>query len=157
MEMAAAEFYLDWLHFVNDQIENKIEYLTKSGCQCSAFNTQCRERTKAKDQQRIKNDIGNTADQKPDHRNLHFANALEDLFVSKVKRIYRCKQKNNCRITDSKVNDICITSKKCQKSRHHKDTTDCQNYTMQTGQCKPVCGCFAGSLSVSGTKTDGNL
>lgn len=64
MEMSAAEFYLDWLHFVNDQIENKIEYLTKSGCQCSAFNTQCRERTKAKDQQRIKNDIGNTADQK---------------------------------------------------------------------------------------------
>lgn len=83
--------------------------------------------------------------------------ALIDLFVGKVKRIYRCKQKNNCRITDSKVNDICITSKKCQKSRHHKDTTDCQNYTMQTGQCKPVCGCFAGSLSVSGTKTDGNL
>ena len=25
MEMSAAEFYLDWLHFVNDQIENKIE------------------------------------------------------------------------------------------------------------------------------------
>ena len=155
--MAAAELNLERFYFIYDQVENKIKYLSQPGCQCSAFNTECRERTKAKDQQRIEDDIGNTANHQTDHRNLHLADTLEDLFVGKIYGVYDSKEKNNCRITDSKVNDICITSKKCQKSRHHKDTTDCQNYTMQTGQCKPVCGCFAGSLSVSGTKTDGNL
>ena len=157
MEMSAAEFYLDWLHFVNDQIENKIEYLTKSGCQCSAFNTQCRKRTKAKDQQRIKNDIGNTADQKPDHRNLHLADTLEDFFVGKIYGVYDSKEKNNCRIADPEISYICIGSKQRQKTRHDKNTSDHQNNSMECRQHQAVCGCFAGSLPVSGTKTDGNL
>ena len=155
--MAAAELNLERFYFIYDQVENKIKYLSQPGCQCSAFNTQCRERTKAKDQQRIKNDIGNTADQKPDHRNLHLADTLEDLFVGKIYGVYDSKEKNNCRIADPEISYICIGSKQRQKTRHDKNTSDHQNNSVECRKHQAVCGCFAGSLPVSGTKTDGNL
>ena len=55
------------------------------------------------------------------------------------------------------ISYICIGSKQRQKTRHDKNTSDHQNNSVECRKHQAVCGCFAGSLPVSGTKTDGNL
>ena len=128
--------------------------LYTSGSYGSTFNSKCREGTEAKDQQWIENDIGNTADHKSCHSDLHLADTLEDFFIGKVDGVYGCKQKYNCRIMDPKADDICIRSEQGEESGHDKDAADSQDHTVQSCQDKTVSGSFTSGFSVSGTKTD---
>ena len=82
--------------FIDDQIENKIKNLTKSGCNSSPFNSHCGEWTDTKNHQWIEDDIGNTSNHQTNHSNSHFTDALEDFFISKVDIIYNSEEKNDC-------------------------------------------------------------
>ena len=108
MEIPATDLYLDRTHLINNQIKDKIQYLTKSCCEGSTFDPHGRERTKAKYHQRIEQDIGNTADHQSDHSYLHIADTLKDFFVCKVYSGHNGKKEYNRGIADAKAANIFI-------------------------------------------------
>ena len=108
MEIPATDLYRDRTHLINNQIKDKIQYLTKSCCKGSTFDSHSRKRTKAKDHQRIEQNIGDTADHQPDHSNFHIADTLKDFFVCKIYGGYNGKKKYNRGIADAKATDIFI-------------------------------------------------
>ena len=80
---------------VNDPVNHDRCHLTDAGCKCRTLNSKTRERSDSENNQRIQNDVDNTADHHTGHRHFHPADCLKNLF--KVKVCHDCygKQKDN--------------------------------------------------------------
>ena len=84
MEMAAADFDPQRPPVTDKGVEEQVHRLAQARRPGRAFNPHGRNRSQAKNEDRVANDVDQAAQRQANHSNLHAANGLEHLFINQV-------------------------------------------------------------------------
>ena len=115
---------------INDQIHSHTDGLSDARRQSRALDAHSRKGANAEDQQRIQNNIADTACHEAYHGHLHPSYCLKDFLKAQAKGNHHREGKNDAGIPQRIVDNPCILRIQPQEARHHQQTDDHQNQAL---------------------------
>ena len=134
------------------QVNCQRDTLPQSGGDCRACNAERGKGAEAENQQRVEQDVGNTAAQQAEHGALHPANRLEDLFKGHAEHDDDRKGKGDGGVLRAIRNHLPILREHTQEGGHQGDAANGGGHAVYGRQQQPFAGGVFRSGAVTGTQ-----